>query len=256
MVVGDLAPGALAKLANDCRFAISGLLNCIGHLNMVVQHAYIFGKGDLLYELRSQIDEEIPGVDLLDAVWMISQDGTSLTKRYAIIGECLTHFLQAHISSKNFAGRVQTALRLISEANHQSNDAVGLTLYVSAIEALVCRKGPDITKMFSENVATLLEPDSFCRRAATKKVGQIYNLRSEVIHGSSVACQPEDVHNARVLAIAVLKAILQLLLFRRKMGEQEVPDQVLNLLADEYPTPGIPAGVDDSEARLLWRVES
>ena len=49
--------------------------------------------------------------------------------------------------------RIKNGVRLIVEGRKQSENAVGLALCVSAIEAMLCEKSENIAAMFAEHMA-------------------------------------------------------------------------------------------------------
>jgi len=108
--------------------------------------------------------------------------------------------------------------------------------------------------MFAENTASLLEPDPRFRPNAVKWGKKLYGLRSDVLHGSELNVSPEDASNARLLAAAVLKAMIERRKFVRKMGaEVETPDDLLKELANDKYTPGQLTGVEESAVVVAWR---
>jgi hypothetical protein len=149
--------------------------------------------------------------------------------------------------------RIRNALHLLVQADQQRHTAIGLALSVAAIEALVCRKAADVANMFAENTAVILEPDPIYRDAAVDFAKDLYDSRSRVMHGDWLEHEATKRRNARVLAAAVLLAILERRDFQHRMGvESETPDALLNELKRGKWIPGQLTGVSESRVRQLW----
>ena len=139
------------------------------------------------------------------------------------------------------------------EADRQSGNGIGLSLSVASVEALLGKKGSDLSNLVSENVVALLEPDCRNRSAAVKWVKQLYNLRSEILHGAATECTVQEASQARTLSAAVLKAILERRVFQKRMDHpHETPDDLLNELKNGIYTPGQLTGVEESPVRGYW----
>lgn len=156
-----------------------------------------------------------------------------------------------------FNRRIRNALHLLVESDRQAHDAVALSLSVAAIEALLCRKGSDLTSQISENAAVLLEPDSHFRDDATNFVRNLYDIRSRTLHGDLVADVRIHRLYARQLAAAVFLAILQRREYQSRMGiEAEPPDDFFSEIRASKWVPGPVPGVTLSPVRKLWQNNS
>lgn len=141
--------------------------------------------------------------------------------------------------------RVRNALRLLVESDSQSDDAVGLSLCVCALEALLGQKCPEISGTLADNIATFLEPELCYRAAAVGFVKRLYDVRSKVLHGECVESERETRVNARRIAAAVLRAVVK----RREVMKEaglgpETLDDLLDDLRKSKYTPGPILGAD------------
>ena len=118
-----------------------------------------------------------------------------------LLRECLIA-LFANVATKkdSMQRRVKNAVRLLVEAKRQSDNAIGLALSVSAIEAMLCRRSENVAAMFAENMAVLLEPDPGYRAAAERWCKELYDKRSGVLHGTNIECSVEDLRRRTRLA--------------------------------------------------------
>ncbi len=181
-------------------------------------------------------------------------EASELGKGFEFIADCLDAYFTKAPKKDSILRRIRNATRLLAQADAQEGHSVGLALSVAATEALLCRKGPDLANQFGENVAALLEPDPRFRAKAVSWAKKLYGLRSDVLHGSGFECTRGDISNARLLAAAVLKGIIERRNFLRRMGESnETPDELLSELSKDKYTPGQLTGVEDSPVKLHWR---
>ncbi|MBI3468596.1 MAG: hypothetical protein HY000_36805 [Planctomycetes bacterium] len=149
--------------------------------------------------------------------------------------------------------RLRNALHLLVEADHQRHDAVRLALCVAAMEALACEGTENISTTLAENVATLLEPKGEARPDAVAFVKKLYDARSKTLHGEKLEHEEKMREHARVVAAALMKAILERREFQRKAGfDPETPQELLGELKKSKFTPGETPGVTPSPVRKLW----
>jgi hypothetical protein len=150
--------------------------------------------------------------------------------------------------------RVRNALHLLVESDSQSDDAVGLSLCVCALEALLAQKGVEISGALADNIATFLEPELCYRAAAVGFVKRLYNVRSEVLHGECVESERETRVNARRLAAAVLRAVVKRreVMKEASLGTETLDDLLDDLRKSKY-TPGPILGADPCTVCDLWR---
>ena len=154
---------------------------------------------------------------------------------------------------KSFERRIRNAVLLLIESDTQRNDAIGLALSMSAIEALLGEKRSDISERLSTNVAVLLEPDLEKRQAATEFVKDMYDKRSRALHGEQLDGESSYRLKARHLASAILCAIISgLNLLRRSGCKPQNPDGLLQNLRKSRFTKGQPFGVEEFNVREYW----
>lgn len=148
--------------------------------------------------------------------------------------------------------RIYNALRLMSVAHDLLEEPLAIALFVTAIEALLGRSESGIADEISRNVATLLQPDPGARREASKKVKDLYNVRSKALHGVNidrVFNKHKDVCNAdnesasiqslrdtaHCLAAAVLGAVVEWQVYQRRMSDSDDRTELLDRLkTDEW----------------------
>ena len=82
----------------------------------------------------------------------------------------------------------------------------------------------------ADNVAHLFEPNE--RFHAIDYVKKLYRRRSEILHGSDIDANQDERENARVLAAAVLQAVIERRQYvRRKAGHRdESPSELMAAL--------------------------
>jgi len=171
----------------------------------------------------------------------------------------------ALIDSSNkdtFERRIANAARLLVEADHQSNHAIGLALCITAIDALLGKSGAESSIRLADAVAGLLEPEVVARRRATEYFLALYNLRSRVLHGESLKETDDLRKEARLVAIHVLYSVWSHLQFFEKFSldesssqtsKQLKPEEFFRRLREDFVKPGLPMGVMDANVRELWR---
>lgn len=149
--------------------------------------------------------------------------------------------------------RIRNAVILLLESDSQSNDAIGLALSMTAIEALLGEEGTEITVKLAENVAALLEPDRNQRQSAREFVKKSYNTRSRALHGEEVETEGEARISSRHLAAAVLSGVIFRRDFLSRLGyEAETPRDLLEDLHKSFAS-GQPVGIVEYNICSLWR---
>src|SRR5262249_10387670 len=154
------------------------------------------------------------------------------------------------------ARRIRNSIHLLIQADKQSKHAIGLALCVACIEALICKDSPNLTKMFAENVAGLLEPKLEHRTAAEQFATQLYRQPSKILHGDETDLPHARWQHARMLAAAVMKAFVERRLFRRRYEEDrndETPEDLLKEMRQNKYASGQVFGVQESRVTELWR---
>jgi hypothetical protein len=171
-----------------------------------------------------------------------------------LIRQYLDAFYSEPTKKDSFDRRIRNAVCLLIELDNQSNNAVGLALSITAIEALIGEKGPEVTVKLADNVAALLEPDTSQRYNATEFVKDLYDTRSRALHGELVETESKARIDARHLAATVLSGVISRRDFLRRSGyEPETPQDLLKDLRESRFTTGQPMGVPEFNVRELWR---
>lgn len=151
--------------------------------------------------------------------------------------------------------RIRNAVQLLMESDAQSNDAIGLALSVTAMEALLGRGNTDISESLSTDVAVLLEPDPSRRKGAQRFVKGLYKSRSEALHGKTLEKAEHVREHARLLAAGVLRAMIARRDYMRRYEEKpETLDKLLKKLDESEHLPSMPDGTDEPNVRKLWDV--
>ncbi|HEV2295773.1 MAG TPA: hypothetical protein VGR35_18135 [Tepidisphaeraceae bacterium] len=123
-------------------------------------------------------------------------------RRFGIAGLEMAILETSHRDT--FQRRIGNAVRLLAEADNQRSDPIGLSLCVTAIDALLGRKGTEMAKTLADFVAGLLEPEVNFRRQAADWVADLYDKRSRVLHGDRLDASAELRRDARKLAASAL----------------------------------------------------
>jgi len=177
----------------------------------------------------------------------------------ATISELMDCLLQSSPAAENdkLAERIGTGLRLLSEAASQNATALSLALTVTALEALLGKKGSSaIANEIAERVAILMESRIEYRMTAEKFVKELYDHRSRVLHGEDIGPRDEWYRKARFLVLRVVYRIIQFRLFRRKLAIEELlsPEQLIDEIhAAKYDSSLFTGQIElDDVATFLW----
>jgi hypothetical protein len=220
--------------------------------------ADLFHKHHNSETVRALSSPELTPEDILaqlSEVALIASDGR-FGPFFAFLPDALQAYYSHPTKKDSIARRLTTAVRLLRQADMQAANGVGLALSVAAVEAMLCRKGSDLANLFAENVATLLEPEPRFRADAVRWCKKLYGLRSDVFHGNALDATLEDFEDARVLAAAVLKGMIERRNYVRRIGGSvETPDDLLEEMARDKYTPGQTTGVEESPIVSVWRCD-
>jgi hypothetical protein len=149
--------------------------------------------------------------------------------------------------------RIRNALHLLVQSDMQAHDSIAAALSVCTIESLVCKPSADLSNMIAENTAAILEPDPRERAHAVEFVKRLYDARSKTLHGAQLEHAITTRYNARLLAGALLVALLERREFQKAAGfPHETPDNLLDELKKGKWVPGQLTGVNKSPIRDLW----
>ncbi len=175
---------------------------------------------------------------------------------WPFIVACASLVFLAATKKDTMKRRFSNAVRLLSEADRQTSDAVKLALSVTALEALLGKKGSEIAGNLADGIAVLLEPDPSHRAAASEFVKKLYDARSRVLHGDSVDDAGVPVEAARTLAAGCLYGLCFRDGLRHRLGDDpDAPEALLAELRREKWAPTNLGGVPVIAAvRQLWGV--
>ena len=172
----------------------------------------------------------------------------------AFVQKCIDAYFSTPTKKDSIDRRIRNAVHLLIASDAQSNDAVGLALSVTAIEALLGQKGGDISQRLADNVAVLLEPELPRRQRATEFAKGLYDKRSRVLHGDEIEDGDGVRLNGRQLAAGVLHSMITYRDFLKAGGfDLQTPQEFLKALNKTRFEPGQPAGLLELNVRELWR---
>ena len=178
----------------------------------------------------------------------------TLPDQKLLIHSCLDAFYSKPTTKDSIDRRIRNAVHLLMESDAHSNDAIGLALSITAIEALLGQERMEIAEKISVDVAALLEPDLNWRSKAAKFVKGMYNQRSDALHGRKIEGERYFRIAARHLTAGVLRGIISRRDFMQRGGfDLETPQDLLKDLREGRFKPGQPMGVDESNVRKWWR---
>ncbi len=172
--------------------------------------------------------------------------------------EALGLALSPRKKGEHFDNRIANAVRLLAEADRQASTAIAIALCVAAIESLVGFKGGELKQRLSNSVARLLEADTKHRSQAVKFVARLYDVRSDILHGTRLDDEPSRLQDARRLAAGVLYAVWYFVDFTKRMGaDPPKPESWIKELTSANETffsDGPPERVPElPEVARLWR---
>jgi hypothetical protein len=164
---------------------------------------------------------------------------------------CLAACFQPEVwTTKSVLCRVRNAVLLLAEADAQQNGAISLSLCFSAVEALVCSRAEQITEELARRTVALLEPTSLDRPASIQAIKNLYKLRCNALHGSSLDDVREAHPSLRRLAAAVLRAVIEWSHYCRRMGDPPTQEEFLKQLQNAEMTGTRMVGVPELQQYL------
>jgi hypothetical protein len=125
-----------------------------------------------------------------------------------VLRTCLDAYFYGAGHKKDIMERLSVATRRLVEADGVSNSGITLSMSFAAIEALICEGTEDKTKLVSDYVPTLLQPNSQGRTQKGERLKKYYSLRSKLVHGSTVDVTSQDAEVVRCLAAGVIRAVI------------------------------------------------
>jgi hypothetical protein len=221
---------------------------------------------------KTLIDDLIPVVRaLLDSIFLIRPDTRQpnqlglpklrlqdVAEDRTFVTSCTSLLYRSWDKKDTMPRRFLNAVRLLAEADRQTLPAIRLALSVTAIEALLGKKGPDLSASLADFIPILLEPDASERGKASTFVKRIYDARSRTLHGDHLNAESREATDARTLAAGCLYGLWFRSDFQRRMGETpDTPDALLKELKDLRWAGCVPDGVPDLPlVRALWKDNS
>lgn len=131
--------------------------------------------------------------------------------------------------------RLQTAQRLLLEADRTRHAAVGTVLCFAALEALLLpdSKAEQISDSLARAATNLLQPDPLARRANRQAIKRLYNTRSRLVHGASADEDDSARDRSRLLASGAIKGVLEWIRFRGRFDDDALrSEDLLEALKD------------------------
>jgi hypothetical protein len=249
-LVGQFSPGALADEAAEFTDVITSLL----------QNYYLPEQRAMEQRENQRLKQPPAGFPPEGAMPDESADDSHLKQQMfqRDLKELLAAHFDAPTKKDSIARRIRNAVHLLVQADRQSKHAVGLALSVASIESLVCSESSGMATMFADNVAILLEPDPTYRSMAVDFAKRLYDKRSRVLHGAECECSAEMLQNARLLAAAVMTALIRRRIHRNLAGyKDETPDELLLEMRNAKFLPRQKISFEEfPEVRAMWRIDS
>jgi hypothetical protein len=230
---------------------------------------FAVAEGTTSRQLFDAIVREVPKATrslLLTHVWLTSDAMPRISearelpacdlKQFTSAEPFLHEGLDRHFSSPtrrdSLDRRLRNAIHLLVQSDAQTHDSLSVALSMSAMEALLSER-QDITKTLAERTAALLEPEGDKRGAADTFVRKLYQVRSDLLHGTRLESETMHRLRARFLAGAVLNAVMEWQSFWRRIEpDSDSPDKLFAGLREAMFRATRIDGVTDSIARRLW----
>ncbi len=238
-VIGNMTPAALLAVQTDLEKVVPSIL---------WSAAFLQGNGEGTATPRGR--GSLVGLPMMEE--------KSLEQSGLLLRACLDAFYTDPTKKDSITRRIRNAVHLLVESDAQESDAIGLSLSVAAIDALIGENTPSgISTKLAVNAGVLLEPGLAYRQDAIKYVKKLYDSRSKALHGEIIDGEPEVRAEARHLASAVLWSLISRRTFMVKAGYEQGKckglDGLLEDLQDGLFGPGQPMGVSETNACSLWR---
>ena len=237
-VIGNMTPSALRAVQADLEKVVPSILRSA---------AFLQGDGEESPAFRSM--RSLAGLPTMEE--------KSLAQSGPLLRACLDAYYTDPTKKDSITRRIHNAVHLLVESDAQDSDAIGLSLSVAAIDALLGENTIEMATKLAINTAVLLEPKLESRQLAVEYVKDLYKSRSKALHGEIIDREPEVRAEARHLASAVLDKLVGRRDFMVKAGYQRDKCEKLAGLLEELLEgrfrPGQPMGVSETNACSLWR---
>lgn len=152
--------------------------------------------------------------------WAIWRED-AITEEGRIVGVLIDAWWLPGKKNPTYLGRVGNALRFANEARSQSSTGLRFTLLTTALEALLGSKG-EVTAKIAQRSSVVLEPNRMQRSSCSRKIKDLYNTRSRIVHGDEVNASEADAECLQEVVGSVLLTICRHLLLSFRMDGGEV----------------------------------
>jgi len=166
----------------------------------------------VLLEPEAFIDTDSSRYSTLSRIPIASLDTILINQ--TTITDYLNSYFPSRLEEKgSFDKRMYNAVHLLAASDELTNNAAGLALSMSALEALLCDGKELITKQLASRVSFLLEPtteNSIANHNKTKfykGVEKLYDSRSKVLHGKKTTVKESERLQSRHLVAEVIETL-------------------------------------------------
>lgn len=188
---GKISEFAAENLPRDIQLALSCAVRSI----VLLGPEHILG--DDYESTKSRVFSHIPLASL-----------ETILNKQIILCDYLNSYFYSTLNEKvSFNKRMCNAVILLAASDEQTNNAAGLALSMSALEALLCDSQEKITNQLASHTSSLLEPIEVNRVKASKFIKKLYGIRSKLLHGESTASDEAQRLYARHIVAEVLDAL-------------------------------------------------
>lgn len=114
---------------------------------------------------------------------------------------------------------ILNALKLLQLESQLKESGLALALSFAAAEAILCEQEHGPTASLKNFGSTLLQPDNAKRKLAAQRIGRLYELRNDVMHGRNLNVGTDKRLLAKRFAAGVVRNAINYLDHCQKMGE-------------------------------------
>jgi hypothetical protein len=175
-----------------------------------------------------------------------------------IFGACLSACCQIpDIGKASILDRLRNAVLLLSHADSMVAGPISLSLSFAAIEALICEKDEvAVNKQIKRHVSTLCVQDIHERKKREKVLGNLYNVRCEVMHGNSVNASDKASEIVRQIAAGVVRGIVHWIDNQERSGAVASWKEFMDEINAAARKPASVVGVPDLSELIPSKVPS
>lgn len=153
----------------------------------------------------------------------------NVVRRLETLEQLLKTFFSSPTKKQRLEQTIQNALVMITEAASQSRSAVGMALYVVAIETMLTTGRSGLADQVSSRASVLFARSPGERSRVIAGMKRLYDLRSRVLHGDAIDIDEEHSQAARTVAIALLRAVLCCAESRRAASSEDLQRELDSL---------------------------